>query len=157
MKSKPTAPKKRKPATVAEMLASARRGVPRSPKSKRPKTVKTEKVRVIAEPSDDSDSEDYRPLNTIPLRLPVEVAARDEAIAADQGKSGATTHEKRAAAKVRSTKTKRAKENQKRPALFQENASRTVATKREIWRRRATVREPEKERGDANLGTEGER
>ena len=66
------------------MLAGARRETPRSPKSKRPKTTQTQKPRVIIESSDDSDSEDNQPLDTILLRIPVKFAAREEAVAAGQ-------------------------------------------------------------------------
>ena len=76
------------------MLASAKRVVIRSPKSKRPKTVNT-KPSIVAEPSDSSDSEDYLPLHSLPLRLPVKLAAREEAMAAGRGTSGTMTQEER--------------------------------------------------------------
>ena len=91
---KQTPPKKRKPVTVTEMLASAKRGVIRSPNSKKPKTVNIQPS-LIAELSDSLDSKDHQPLHSIPLRLPVEFEARQEAITAGQGTSGTLAQEKR--------------------------------------------------------------
>ena len=91
---KQTPPKKRKPVTVTEMLASAKRGVIRSPNSKKPKTANIQPS-LIAELSDSSDSKDHQPLHSIPLRLPVEFEARQEAITAVQGTSGTLAQEKR--------------------------------------------------------------
>ena len=73
-KPKPNLPKKRKSATLKEMLSSAKKGAIESPKSKRPKA--RQQVSVATFQSDSSDSEDYQPLNIIPPRLPVEVLAR---------------------------------------------------------------------------------
>ena len=114
-KPKPILPKKRKPATLKEMLSSAKKGAVESPKSKRPKAM--QKVSVATFQSDSSDSEDYQPLNIIPARLPIEVLARHEANAAGQGPSGSTTvaeHGTGARAKSRVTKAKRGKGGQKR-------------------------------------------
>ena len=123
-KQKPILPKKRKPATLKEML-SRKKGVVESPKSKRPKAMK--KVSVATFQSDSSDSEDYQPLNIIPARLPIEVLARHEAVAAGQGPSGSTAvaeHGTGARVKSRGTKVRRGKGGQKqgkgsqdRPAL----------------------------------------
>ena len=124
-KPKPDLPKKRKPATLKDMLASAKKGAVVSPKSKRAKTTRT--VQVATFESDSSDTEDNRPLN-IPARLPVEMLARREAIAAGQGPSGSTTVMEGgtgAKAKSRVTRAKRGKggqrkqanESQERPAL----------------------------------------
>ena len=124
-KPKPDLPKKRKPATLKDMLASAKKGAVVSPKSKRAKTTRT--VQVATFESDSSDTEDDQPLN-IPARLPVEMLARREAIAAGQGPSGSTTVMEGgtgAKAKSRVTRAKRgkggqrkqAKESQERPAL----------------------------------------
>ena len=113
-KQKPILPKKWKPATLKEMLSSAKKGVVESPKSKRPKAVK--KVSVANFQSDSSDSEDYQPLNIIHARLPIEVLARHEAIAAGQGPSGSTAvaeHGTGARAKSRGTKARRGKGGQK--------------------------------------------
>ena len=77
--------------TLTEKLASAKKGVTRSPKSKLSKTVKS-KPAMIAE---SSDSSDHQPLHSLPVRLPVEIEAREEAIAAWQGTSGTMTHEER--------------------------------------------------------------
>ena len=124
-KQKPILPKKRKPATLTEMLSSAKKGAVERPKSKRPKAMK--KVSVATFQSDSSDSEDYQPLNIIPARLPIEVLARHEAIASGQGPSGSTAvaeHGTGARAKSRVTKAMRGKGGQKqgkgsqdRPAL----------------------------------------
>ena len=109
-KRKPTLPKKRKPATLKEMLSSAKKGAIESPKSKRPKAMQN--VSVATFQSDSSDSEDYQPLNIIPARLPIEVLARHEAIAAGQGPSGSTAVAERgtgAKAKSRVARAKRGK------------------------------------------------
>ena len=87
-KPKPNLPKKRKPATLKEMLSSAKKGAVESPKSKRPKAMQN--VSVATFHSDNWDSEDYQPSNIIPARLPIEVLARHEAIAVGQGPSGST-------------------------------------------------------------------
>ena len=87
-KPKPNLPKKRKSATLKEMLSSAKKRAVDSPKSKRPEAMQN--VSVATFQSDSSDSEDYQPLNIIPARLPIEVLARHEAIAAGQGPSGIT-------------------------------------------------------------------
>ena len=124
-KPKHDLPKKRKPATLKDMLASAKRGAVVSPKSKRAKTTQT--VQLATFESDSSDTEDNLPLN-IPVRLPVELLARREAIAAGQGPSGSTTGVgggTGAKAKSRVTRAKRGKggqskqlkESQERPAL----------------------------------------
>ena len=121
VKPKNILPKKRKPATLKEMLLSAKKGAIESPKSKRPRA--TKRVPVATYQSDSSDSEDYRPLNITPARLPVEVMARQEAIAAGQGPSSSTLvveHEAGTRAKPKATKTKQAergKGSQDRPAL----------------------------------------
>ena len=119
VKPKNTLPKKQKPATLKEMLASAKKGAIESPKSKRPKA--KQPVPVATYQSESSDSEDYRPLNIIPARLPVEVSARLEAIAAGQGPSSSkliqTEHGAGTKAKPKTTKAKRGKGNQDRPAL----------------------------------------
>ena len=125
-KPKPNLPKKRKPATLKDMLASARKGAVVSPKSKRAKAMQT--VQVATFESDGSDTEDYQPLNIIPARLPVEMLARREATAAGQGPSGSTAVVERgtgAKAKSRVTRAKRekggqrkqVKESQERPVL----------------------------------------
>ena len=114
-------PKKRKPATFKEMLSSAKKGAIESPKSKRP--IAKQQKPVVTFHSDNSDSEDYRPLNITPARLPVEVMARQEAIAAGQGPGSSTLvveHEAGTRAKPKATKTKQAKRgkgSQDRPAL----------------------------------------
>ena len=119
------------------------------------KLCRQEKTRVIAEPSADSVSDDYRPLGTILLQLPVELAAREEAVAVGQGTSGASTHEEWAAAKVQNTKAKRAKKNPNRPALVsRECVSNSSQEEGDLETQR--VREPEKVRGDANLWTKWE-
>ena len=82
VKPKNTLPKKQKPATLKEMLASAKEGAIESPKSKRPKD--KQPVPVATYQSESSDSKDYRSLNIIAARLPVEVSARLEAIARDK-------------------------------------------------------------------------
>ena len=126
VKPKPNLPKKRKPATLKEMLSSAKKGAVESPKSKRAKAMQN--VPVATFQSDSSDSEDYQPLNIIPARLPIEVLARHEAIAAGQGPSGSTAVAERgtgAKAKSRVTRAKRekggeekqVKGSQERPAL----------------------------------------
>ena len=126
VKPKPNLPKKRKPATLKEMLSSAKKGAVESPKSKRAKAMQN--VPVATFQSDSSDSEDYQPLNIIPARLPIEVLARHEAIAAGQGPSGSTAVPERgtgAKAKSRVTRAKRGKGgqekqvkgSQERPAL----------------------------------------
>ena len=122
LKPKNTLHKKRNPATLKEMLLSAKKGAIESPKSKRPKA--KQQVPVATFQSDSSDSEDYRPLNIIPARLPVEVLARHEAIAAGQGPSsstvvlehGAGTREKPKTTK-QAKQAKQGKESQDRPAL----------------------------------------
>ena len=114
-KPKPNLPKKRKSATLKEMLSSAKKGAIESPKSKRPKAM--QQVSVATFQSDSSDSEDYQPLNIIPARLPVEVLARHEAIAAGQDPSGSTAvaeHGTGAKAKSRVTKAKRRKGGQEK-------------------------------------------
>ena len=76
-----------------------------------------QKVSVATFQSDSSDSEDYQPLNIIPARLPVEVLARHEAIAAGHGPSGGTAvaeHGTGAKAKSRVTKAKRGKGGQEK-------------------------------------------
>ena len=73
-------PKKRKPATLQEMLASAKKGAKESPKSKRPKAKQPSPI--AADPSQSFDSEDYQPLHSLPVRLPNENSARQEAIRA---------------------------------------------------------------------------
>ena len=70
------------------MLSSAKKGAIESPKSKRPRA--KQHVAVATYQSDSSDSEDYRPLNITPARLPVEVMARQGAIATGQGPSSST-------------------------------------------------------------------
>ena len=126
VKPKPNLPKKRKPATLMEMLTSAKKGAVESPKSKRAKAMQN--VSVATFQSDSSDSEDYQPLNIILARLPIEVLARHEAIAAGQGPSGSTAVAERgtgAKAKSRVTRAKRGKGgqekqvkgSQERPAL----------------------------------------
>ena len=121
MKPKNILPKKRKPATLKEMLLSAKKGAIESPKSRRPRA--TQRVPVAIYQSDSSDSEDYRSLNIKPARLPVEVMARQEAIAAGQGPISSTLvigHEAGTRAKPKATKakqSKRGKGSQDRPAL----------------------------------------
>ena len=115
VKPKPTLPKKRKPATLKELLSSAKKGAIESQKSKRPKA--KQQVPVAIFQCDSSDSEDYQPLNIIPARLPVEVLARHEAIAAGQGPSGSTVvveHGAGARAKPKATKAKRGKGGQEK-------------------------------------------
>ena len=110
VKPKPNLPKKRKPATLKEMLSSAKKRAVESPKSKRAKAMQN--VPVATFQSDSSDSEHYQPLNIIPARLPIEVLARHEAIAAGQGPSGSTAVAERgtgAKAKPRVTRAKRGK------------------------------------------------
>ena len=114
-KPKPNLPKKRKPATLKKMLSSAKKGAVESPKSKRPKAM--QKVSVATFQSECSDKEDYQPLNIIPARLPKEVLARHEAIAAGQGPSGSTAvaeHGTGAKSKTRVTKAKRGKGGQEK-------------------------------------------
>ena len=116
---KKTLPKKRKPATLKKMLASAKKGALAIPKSKRPKA--KQPVPVAIYQSESSDSEDYQPLKIIPARLPVEISARHEAIAAGQGPSSSRIiqeeHGAGTRAKTKTTKVKRGKGNQDRPAL----------------------------------------
>ena len=115
-KPKPDLPKKRKPATLKDMLASAKKGAVVSPKSKKAKTTRT--VQVATFESDSSDTEDDQPLN-IPARLPVDMLARREAIAAGQGPSGSTTVMEGgtgAKAKSRVTRAKRGKGGQRKQA-----------------------------------------
>ena len=71
VKPKKTLPKKRKPATLKEMLANAKKGAIEKPKSKRPKANKPPPL--VACQSESSDSEDHQPLRTLPARLPVEI------------------------------------------------------------------------------------
>ena len=82
VKPKNILPKKWKPATLKEMLMSAKKGAIGSPKSKRPRA--TQRVPEAIYQSDSSDSEDYRPLNITPARLPVEVMARQEVMRWDK-------------------------------------------------------------------------
>ena len=115
-KPKPTLLKKRKPATLKEMLSSAKKGAIESPKSKRLKAMQN--VSVATFQSDSSDSEDYQPLNIIPARLPIKVLARHEAIAAGQGPSGSTAVAERGTgskAKSRVSRAKRGKGGQDKP------------------------------------------
>ena len=71
--------------------------------------------------SESWDREDYRTLNIIPARQPVEVSARHEAMAAGQGGSSSriiqTEHGAETKAKPKTTKAKRGKGNQVRTAL----------------------------------------
>ena len=100
------------------MLVSAKKGVIESPKSKRPKA--KQQVPVATFESDSSESEHYRPFKIIPARLPVEVSARHEEIAAGQGPSSSRLvleHGAGAKAKPKTTKAKRGKGSQDRPAL----------------------------------------
>ena len=94
-------------------------GAIESPKSKRPKA--KQPVSVATHQSVSSDSEDYQPLNIIPVRLPVEVLARHEAIAAGQGPSSSRLIQKEhgagTRAKPKTTKIKRGEGNQDRLAL----------------------------------------
>ena len=116
-KPKKTLPKKRKPATLKDMLASAKKGAIESPKSKRPKAKQPAPIATYR--SESSDSEDHQPLKNIPARLPVEISARHEAIAAGQGprqkKSGGIQNGN--GVRTKPTKVKRGKGNQDRPAL----------------------------------------
>ena len=116
VKPKPTLPKKRKPATLKEMLSSAKKGAIESPKSKRPKA--KQQVPVASFQSDSSDSEDHQPLKIIPARLPIEVLARHEAIAAGQGPSDSTVvvveDGAGTRAKPKATKAKRGKGGQEK-------------------------------------------
>ena len=112
-KPKKTLPKKRKPATLKEKPASAKKGAIESPKSQRPKAKQPPPI--AAYQSESSDSEDHQP-----ARLPVEISARHEAIAAGQGTSGRTTQEEHGTGtgvRTKTTKVKRGKGNQGRPAL----------------------------------------
>ena len=130
-KPKPNLPKKRKPATLKEMLSSAKKGAVESPKSKRPKAMQN--VSVATFQSDSSDSEDYQPLNIIPARLPIEVLARHEAIAARQGPSGSTAVVERgtgAKAKSRVTRAKRGKGSQEKQGKGSQERPRR---RRRIW------------------------
>ena len=54
------------------MLASAKKGAIESPKSKRPKAKQTSPIAV--DQSESSDSEDYQPLHSLPVRLLVEIS-----------------------------------------------------------------------------------
>ena len=60
VKPKKTLPKKRKPATLKKMLASAKKGAIESPKSKRPKA--KQPAPIATNQSESSDSDDYQPL-----------------------------------------------------------------------------------------------
>ena len=76
-----------------------------------------QKISVATFQSDSSDSEDYQRLNIIPARLPIEVLARHETVAAGQGPSGSTAvaeHGTGAKAKSRVTKAKRGKGGQEK-------------------------------------------
>ena len=126
MKPKSTIPKKQKMVIITEMFASERWGIRRSPKSKRSKTTQSQKARAIIEPSKDSDSEDNRALDTIPLRLSVKISAREEGVAAGRGSSAAITHDKREH-RERKTRAKRAKENTTRlPLVSRECLSNSI-------------------------------
>ena len=130
-KPKPNLPKKRKPATLKEMLSSAKKEAVESPKSKRPKAMQN--VSVATFQSDSSDSEDYQPLNIIPARLPIEVLARHESIAAGQGPSGSTAAVERgtgAKAKSRVTRAKRGKGCQEKQGKGSQERPRR---RRRIW------------------------
>ena len=118
VKPKKTLPKKRKPATLKEMLASAKKGAIESPKSKRPKA--KQPAPIATNQSESSDSDDYQPLKTLPARLPLDISERQEAIAARQGPSGRTNQEEHGTGtgvRAKPTKVKRGKGNQDRPAL----------------------------------------
>ena len=112
-------PKKRKPATLKEMVASEKKGAIESPKSKRPKAKQA--LPVATYQSESSDSEVYQPLKIIPAELSVEISARHEAIAAGQGPSSSRIiqeeHGVGTRVKTKTTKVKRGKGNQDRPAL----------------------------------------
>ena len=121
-------------------------GIRRRPKSKRSITIQSQKIRAIIEPPEDSDSEDKRPLDTIPLRLSVKISAREEGVATGRGSSGMMTHDKREH-RERKTRAKRAKENTTRPPLV---VSRIVYRRRANRRRKVIVREPKRVPGDKN-------
>ena len=112
--------------------------------------MQTQKARVIEEPSDDSNSEDYRPLDTIASRLPVEKKRLQRA----KERAG-----RRHILNGRRLKDEKRRRNARMKILTDQyhgnHGTRTVARKKENWRRRARVREPEKLRGDVNLWTNG--